>query len=416
MEFTPLPHLEAVLKLRAKLLKLIRRKPRSRLIKMSLIALGMLAEKLAGKVSTLIFTDELLQVVTEALSNHDQPAEQLAALVAVEKFSITTETRFRLQTPEIVGILKGLEQSQSESAMAKQCAFYAQWILDHLFQTLGRKVWAVEDLDHVKCCYDRYSSTEGLKVSHDGLQLRNDSHTFQGFRATRGVTAGRWFYETHILTAGVMQIGWANSKCHLDPSEGQGVGDDNNSFAYDGNRRRLWKAEPVPFGACKWAAGDYVGFYVDIETREFWFTLNGADINGKYKYDSDTLFAADRGGLRPAASLTTFQHCAFNFGQSPYKYPPEEGFKSFNHDLSEKDVAELIRSKHLLVATTNSALQADVSLMDLSKCTICYATKANTQLKPCNHEGFCSECSVQFQICPICRAKIIERTASIFTT
>lgn len=35
-------------------------------------------------------------------------------------------------------------------------------------------------------------------------------------------------------------------------------------------------------------------------------------------------------GLYPAASLMTFQHVRFNFGNEPYRYPPPAGYRDLN--------------------------------------------------------------------------------------
>ena len=185
------------------------------------------------------------------------------------------------------------------------------------------------------------------------------------------------------------------------------MGDDNNSVSYDGHRKRIWRAEPIEFGQLGWSPGDFLGVYLDWEKREFCTTLNGIDVNLKFNYYSNYLFNKERGGLSPAASFTAFQHCIFNFGAKPFRHPPPVGFHKMDSNLSLEDEVRLEKSKHLLLATTMNALtMEDGSLQDLTKCTICFAAKACVTLKPCKHEGFCSTCSMQVEICPICSAII----------
>lgn len=41
------------------------------------------------------------------------------------------------------------------------------------------------------------------------LQARCDASSFESVRCTFQVDSGVWYYEVTIVTAGVMQIGWA---------------------------------------------------------------------------------------------------------------------------------------------------------------------------------------------------------------
>jgi hypothetical protein len=58
------------------------------------------------------------------------------------------------------------------------------------------------------------------------MQLRNDRPHFESIRATSSVKTGKWYYETLLLSSGIMQLGWATSRCRFTPEEGYGVGDD----------------------------------------------------------------------------------------------------------------------------------------------------------------------------------------------
>lgn len=41
------------------------------------------------------------------------------------------------------------------------------------------------------------------------FQARCDAYSFESVRCTFQVDSGIWYYETLIITTGVMQIGWA---------------------------------------------------------------------------------------------------------------------------------------------------------------------------------------------------------------
>ena len=68
---------------------------------------------------------------------------------------------------------------------------------------------------------------EYLLISLSSLfKLRNDRPHFESVRATACVKREKWYYETLLLSSGIMQIGWATSRCRFSPEEGYGVGDD----------------------------------------------------------------------------------------------------------------------------------------------------------------------------------------------
>jgi len=94
-----------------------------------------------------------------------------------------------------------------------------------------------------------------------------------------------YYYETTLVSGGIAQIGWA---CLVDrkgssvfaPSNdlGDGVGDDNNSFAVDGSRGLKFHGgneSKFPIG---WEKGDRLGCRLDIKTGDMSFTLNGKDL------------------------------------------------------------------------------------------------------------------------------------------
>jgi hypothetical protein len=62
-----------------------------------------------------------------------------------------------------------------------------------------------------------------------------------------------------LLTPGILQIGWATRSCRYWADDGQGIGDDDQSFAYDGCRGYLWhQQEPSPTEfKGQWKAGSW---------------------------------------------------------------------------------------------------------------------------------------------------------------
>ena len=81
---------------------------------------------------------------------------------------------------------------------------------------------------------------------------------------------GRWYYEVTLLTGGLMQIGWAGPLFQCSPVRGQGVGDNQCSWAFDGFRQKRWCVSSASYGS-RWRAGDVVGVLLDAGLKQMRF-------------------------------------------------------------------------------------------------------------------------------------------------
>ncbi|WAR12279.1 RSPRY-like protein, partial [Mya arenaria] len=97
-----------------------------------------------------------------------------------------------------------------------------------------------EDLSTTNVMLNSNDVSEYLKIAPNGLDARCDASSFESVRTTFQVDSGVWYYEVTIVTAGVMQIGWATKDSSFLNHEGYGIGDDEFSIAYDGCRQRIW--------------------------------------------------------------------------------------------------------------------------------------------------------------------------------
>ena len=100
----------------------------------------------------------------------------------------------------------------------------------------------------------------------------------------------------------------------------------------------------------------------------------------------------------------SFQQSEFNFGRTPFKFPPSDiEFRTFNEAGYLSDADKLVLPKRIrLLAMHSYSLKED-------SCTLCFDLSANTELLPCGHKGFCDTCSMQCESCPLCRCTIKER-------
>ena len=313
--------------------------------------------------------------------------------------------------PRIVPILLQIERSGSQAKTPAQAVgLCASWALDNVFPSDNRDFSVdVEGTRGVNVILNPEDSAGEIKLGRNGLVVRSDTLEFASIRATACVTEGVWFYEVTLLSPGIMQIGWATRNCRFNSAEGYGVGDDLNSFAYDGCRRKIWSAEGgLPYSKQTWKAGDVVGALLDLDQGRACFFLNGVDLGPSSGVDSAVLRRLAGDGLFPAISMMTFEHCIFNFGcGGNFCFPPKQPFRGLNEAGQLEEGRKTIVPK--LAKPSTVLFPPDEGEDARPTCQICCALPPNTRLIPCGHQGFCFQCTLQCEICPICRRKIENR-------
>ena len=132
---------------------------------------------------------------------------------------------------------------------------------------------------------------------------------------------GKWCYEVLLLSNGLMQLGFCQLKTHFTSTTG--VGDDKNSFAYDGYRLSCWNENEKRFGKV-WDCGDIIGVCLNLDEQYVEFYQNGKKLGVALK---DIEVGLGNGiAYFPGASISEFEKCFFNFGAFPfvYNYPGYE--------------------------------------------------------------------------------------------
>jgi len=378
--------------------------PSTQSLRNTAIVLGCLAEKLAGPRAVWLLCPATLSHLLSCLSASRPPQATLAAIIALEKFSQTAENK-NLISERLAGDgspLLALETLlSSPDFYSRQVGFCAQWCLDNLFPVPGRQYsFETVDTTSINFMLNANDVSEYLKIGPNGLEARCDASSFESVRGTSSVNIGCWYYEVQIVTSGVMQIGWATKHSKFLNHEGYGIGDDEFSQAFDGCRQLMWYNascechKELP----RWKEGDIVGCFIDIDNKELIFSLNGESLSPF----SDIFSVVSPGeGFFPAASFMSFQQCLFNFGCSPFSFPPCRPFMSLNSLASSLREEE----RRVLPRPLKLANMQRLSVKEDS-CTLCFDNAASVRLLPCNHKGFCDVCSSQLEICPMCRSPI----------
>lgn len=369
------------------------------------IVLGCISEKMAGPGSVSLLTKDVLEYLFTNLQTDSNPHIILHSIVALEKFAETSENKATISkklTSLSPNPLVELESwYDSHDYVKREVGFCAQWCLDNLFVEEGR-TYVYETLDHtgknvILNCGD---SSEYLKIAANGLEARCDASSFESVRSTLQVESGVWYYEVVIITPGVMQIGFATKHSKFLNYEGYGIGDDEYSLAYDGCRQLVWyNAKSEGHRHPCWKPGDVLGLLLNLDEQEIVFSLNGDSLP-----PCKQVFSHARSGYFAAASFMSFQQCEFNFGMKPFKFPPSISFKKFNDHATLTYEEKIILPRHKKLA-----LLRQLTIKEDS-CTLCFDNKAEVSLQPCGHQGFCMTCSIQLDICPLCRETVTDRT------
>jgi len=153
-----------------------------------------------------------------------------------------------------------------------------------------------------------------LNITGDSLVVNNNGNNFESVKANVKLRSGKWYYEARLDSYGLVQIGWCTSAFKPDTAAGNGVGDDENSWAYDGSRQQKWHGGSESYGQY-WSSGDIIGCAVDLDNKKMNFFRNGSDMGVAY----EGFNFGD--GLCPAASFSNGQSMTFNFGKTNFRYP-----------------------------------------------------------------------------------------------
>jgi len=146
---------------------------------------------------------------------------------------------------------------------------------------------------------------------------------FKSQNLTRGI--GKWYYEVELYDSGFFQIGWVTNEFVPKPDKGEGVGDDNLSWAVDFCRHVIWhKTEDTPHHPfapdITWGPGGIVQCWLDLDEVSMTF---GYDGNFKEAAFKDFVIGT---GLLPGISSHLENECKANFGNVPFRFPPESGY------------------------------------------------------------------------------------------
>lgn len=181
---------------------------------------------------------------------------------------------------------------------------------------------------------------ENLTLSADRTQVVSNMG-WGSVRSTVGIRLGdvgkTFFYEARVDSGGIIQVGWGTKRCRMSATDG--IGDDRNSWAWDGFRKRIWHAGGSIFfhHTPLWQTNDVVTAYATIievitaqddqegnKERKFASVQMGARINGKdlgIESTAQLPIESEDDILYPGVSLVRAEAVTLNFGYRPFVHP-----------------------------------------------------------------------------------------------
>ncbi|CAA0839183.1 E3 ubiquitin-protein ligase RKP [Striga hermonthica] len=210
-----------------------------------------------------------------------------------------------------------------------------------------------------------------------------ESHAlFSSVRANTCVWKGKWMYEVTLETSGIQQLGWATIACPF--TDHKGVGDADDSYAYDGKRVSKWSKDANPYGQ-SWVVGDVIGCCIDLDRDEVLFYRNGISLG--------VAFAGIRKmvpglGYYPAISLSQGERCELNFGGHPFKYPIK-GYHPIQAPPSSLSLAASLLDCFLRLLQMQRTERAEIDTVEKLRRLKRFASFEEL-LRPVSH-GICEE-------------------------
>ena len=150
------------------------------------------------------------------------------------------------------------------------------------------------------------------------IQTKSNFGTFGIVLDTSKLQAdASYYWELRLVTGGLCQVGWATGKFSPQSETGDGVGDDEHSYGFDGSRKiALNKSESVEYGQI-WNAGDVVGCLWNRVDGTLSFFHNGNDLGKAYTIGQDTI-------VFPAASCNPDEIVEIHLQQEEMAHPPAD--------------------------------------------------------------------------------------------
>ncbi|XP_052229582.1 ATP-dependent RNA helicase DDX1-like isoform X2 [Dreissena polymorpha] len=173
-----------------------------------------------------------------------------------------------------------------------------------------------------------YDRGDAMAIEPDGLLCQSrDQQKWHGTRTNKAVVGqGRYYYEATVTDEGLCRVGYSTDKASLD------LGTDRWGWGFGGTGKKSNSKQFDSYGE-PFGLNDTIGCYLDLMKREVRWSKNGVDLGKAYDLPAQ---AANEKFF--AAVVLKNAEMTFNFGGTPFKYPPPQGFISLTGASKESTV------------------------------------------------------------------------------
>ncbi|CAK8692162.1 unnamed protein product [Clavelina lepadiformis] len=160
--------------------------------------------------------------------------------------------------------------------------------------------------------YDRGTA---FAIGADGLLCQSrEFKDWHGCRSTRGVTKGKYYYEAHCKDEGLNRVGWSTLSADLN------LGTDKQGFGFGGTGKKSNNRQFDTYGE-PFTMHDIIGCFLDMDAGTIRFSKNGKDLGHAFDIP-----AYIRKEPMFAACVLKNAEIQFNYGSTPFKHDPSDGY------------------------------------------------------------------------------------------
>ena len=142
---------------------------------------------------------------------------------------------------------------------------------------------------------------------------------------------GKYYYEATVKDEGLCRLGFSTDQASLD------LGTCKFGFGFGGTGKKSNNKQFDSYGRA-FGKGEVLGCYLDLDNSEIYYTINGEDQGRAFSINNQL-----RGHKFFPAVVLKNAEMTFNFGDSPFKFPPFPGYVGFS-SADEKNVVSNTKS------------------------------------------------------------------------
>jgi len=158
-----------------------------------------------------------------------------------------------------------------------------------------------------------YDRGPAMAVTPDGLRCQSrEQREWHGCRATKGVQGkGKYYYEALVSDEGLCRVGFSTPQALLD------LGTCRFGYGFGGTGKKSNNKQFDSYGG-PFGQADVIGCYLDLDNMEISYTKNGQHLGKAF-----TINAQQKGSVFFPAVVLKNAEMLFNFGDTPWKFPPQ---------------------------------------------------------------------------------------------